>query len=67
MSAFAKCEIAGPGAEAWLDGLLTNAVPKTVGRLSLSYLLTASGGVRAEFTVYRSGPQRFLPRLGRRL
>jgi dimethylglycine dehydrogenase len=59
MSAFAKCEISGPGAAAWLDGLLTNAVPKTVGRVTLSYLLTANGGVRSEFTVYKSGPQRF--------
>ena len=59
MSAFAKCEISGPGAEAWLDGLLTNAVPKKAGRVSLSYLLTAKGGVRAEFTVYKAGPQRF--------
>ncbi len=59
MSAFAKCEISGPGAEAWLDGLLTNAVPKAIGRVSLSYLLTAKGGVRAEFTVYKSGPQRY--------
>ena len=59
MSAFAKCEIAGPGAEAWLDGLLTNAVPKKVGRVSLSYLLTARGGVRAEFTVYKIAPQRY--------
>jgi dimethylglycine dehydrogenase len=59
MSAFAKCEIAGPGAEAWLDSVLTNAVPKKIGRVSLSYLLTGRGGVRAEFTVYRRGPQRF--------
>lgn len=59
MSAFAKCEISGPGAEAWLDGLLTNAVPKKVGRVSLSYLLTAKGGVRAEFTVYKTAPQRY--------
>lgn len=59
MSAFAKCEIAGPGAEAWLDSLLTNAVPKKVGRVSLSYLLTAKGGVRAEFTVYKIAPQRY--------
>jgi dimethylglycine dehydrogenase len=59
MSAFAKCEISGPGAEGWLDQLLTNAVPKTIGRVSLSYLLTAKGGVRSEFTVYKSGPQRF--------
>ncbi len=59
MSAFAKCEIAGPGAEAWLDGLLTNAVPKKLGRVSLSYLLTSKGGVRAEFTVYKIAPQRY--------
>lgn len=59
MSSFAKCEIAGPGAEAWLDGLLTNAVPKTIGRVTLSYLLTGRGGVRSEFTVYKSGPDRF--------
>jgi dimethylglycine dehydrogenase len=59
MSAFAKCEISGPGAEAWLDQLLTNAVPKKVGRVSLSYLLTAKGGVRSEFTVYKAAPQRY--------
>ena len=59
MSAFAKCEISGSGAESWLDGLLTNAVPKKIGRVSLSYLLTAKGGVRAEFTVYKTGPQRY--------
>ena len=59
MSAFAKCEISGPGAEAWLDQLLTNAVPKKVGRVTLSYLLTSKGGVRSEFTVYKMAPQRY--------
>ena len=59
MSAFAKCEISGPGAEAWLDQLLTNAVPKKVGRVTLSYLLTSKGGVRSEFTVYKIAPQRY--------
>jgi dimethylglycine dehydrogenase len=59
MSAFAKCRISGPGAEQWLDALLTNAVPKKIGRVTLSYLLTAKGGVRAEFTVYKDGPQSY--------
>jgi dimethylglycine dehydrogenase len=59
MTAFAKFEVSGPGAAAWLDGLLTNAVPKTVGRLSLSYLLAKNGGVRAEFTVLKEAPRRF--------
>jgi dimethylglycine dehydrogenase len=58
MSAFAKFSVSGPGAKAWLDGLLTNKLPKT-GRVSLSYLLTPRGGVRSEFTVYREGPNRF--------
>ena len=52
MTAFAKCLISGPGAEDWLNALLSNVVPKKVGKLSLSYLLTAEGGVREEFTVY---------------
>jgi dimethylglycine dehydrogenase len=59
MSAFAKFEVSGPGAEAWLDGLLTNRLPAAPGKLSLTYLLTANGGVRAEFTVYRQAPLRF--------
>ncbi len=59
MSAFAKCIISGPGAEAWLDQLLTNAVPKKIGRVSLSYLLTSKGGVRSEFTVYKNGLQSY--------
>jgi dimethylglycine dehydrogenase len=59
MTTFAKFEVSGPGAAAWLNGLLTNAIPKTVGRLSLSYLLTRNGGVRSEFTVLREAPQRF--------
>jgi dimethylglycine dehydrogenase len=59
MSAFAKAMISGPGAEAWLSGLLTNAVPKKIGRVTLSYLLTDAGGVRAEFTVYKMGEQRY--------
>ena len=59
MSAFAKCEVSGPGAEAWLNSILTNRVPKAVGRVTLTYLLTKRGGVRAEFTLTRIGPERF--------
>jgi len=58
MSAFAKCWISGPGAEAWLNAILANAVPKKIGRIALCHLLTKHGGVRSEFTVYRQ-PQGF--------
>ncbi len=59
MTAFSKFEVTGPGAEAWLDHLLSNRVPKKAGRIALSYLLTRNGGVRSEFTVFREGPEQF--------
>lgn len=59
MSAFAKYEVSGPGAAAWLDGLLANRIPKTVGRMALTHLLSQNGGVRSEFTVLREGPEQF--------
>ncbi len=59
MSAFAKFEVSGPGATTWLDSILTNRIPKAINRTSLTYLLTARGGVRAEFTLTRVGAQRF--------
>ena len=59
MSAFAKFEVSGPGAEAWLDSILTNKIPKAINRVTLTYLLTKNGGVRAEFTLTRTGRDRF--------
>ena len=59
MSAFAKCEVSGPGAEGWLNSILTNRAPRRTGRVTLTYLLTKRGGVRAEFTLTRVGPERF--------
>ncbi len=59
MSAFAKCEVSGPGAEGWLNSILTNRAPTRTGRVTLTYLLTKRGGVRAEFTLTRIGPERF--------
>ena len=59
MSAFAKFEVSGPGAEGWLNSILTNRVPKAPGRVTLTYLLTERGGVRAEFTLTRIGRERF--------
>src|SRR5690606_20589936 len=49
MSPFAKCVIAGPGAEAWLNAILANRIPRKTGRIALCHLLTRHGGVRAEF------------------
>ncbi len=59
MTAFAKYECSGPGADAWLDSILANRIPKKIGRVGLCHLLSQTGGVRSEFTVHRTGPQSF--------
>jgi glycine cleavage system aminomethyltransferase T len=43
--------VSGPGAERCLDSILTSKIPKAINRVSLTYLLTKQGGVRAEFTL----------------
>lgn len=53
LSSFAKYEVEGPGARAWLDGMVANAIPKGVGRMSLAHALNPSGSVRSEFTITR--------------
>ncbi len=59
MTAFAKCRISGPGAEAWLDYLIANRLPKKVGRVGLCHALNIHGGVRSEFTILRNPDSSF--------
>ena len=59
MTPFAKYEVTGPGAEIWLDGLVANKLPAKIGRVGLVHMLSKNGGVRAEFTVFREGPEQF--------
>jgi len=59
MSAFAKCIVKGPGAESWLESLFANKIPKNIGRINLVHMLSLNGGVRAEFTVYKTAPQTY--------
>jgi dimethylglycine dehydrogenase len=59
LTGFSKFEVSGPGAEAMLDGLVANRIPKKTGSTALAHMLTPTGGVRTEFTITRLGPQRF--------
>ncbi|MGR3985347.1 MAG: FAD-dependent oxidoreductase, partial [Gammaproteobacteria bacterium] len=59
MSAFAKFSVEGHGAAAWLESLFCNRIPKTIGRVGLCHMLAQNGGVRAEFTVYKTGENRY--------
>jgi len=59
MSAFSKFYVSGPGAEAFLDHLVANRLPKKIGRIALCHALNTRGGVHSEFTITRDGPERF--------
>lgn len=53
ISNFAKYEIRGAGAAAWLDGLVANHVPRASGRTCLTPLLSVRGGIAGDFTIAR--------------
>jgi dimethylglycine dehydrogenase len=59
LTGFSKFEVRGPGAEAFLDRLVANRLPKKVGRIALAHVLTPQGGVRSEFTITRLAEDRF--------
>jgi dimethylglycine dehydrogenase len=59
LTGFSKFEISGRGAEAFLDKLVANRLPKKIGRIALAHALTPQGGVRSEFTITRLGEDRF--------
>ena len=59
MTAFAKCRIAGPGAAAFLDGLVANSLPQKKGGISLCHALNKNGGVHSEFTICRDSADSF--------
>ena len=58
-TAFSKHVLHGPGAAAFLDWFTTNKLPK-VGRINLTYALTAKGTTRTEYTIMREEEDRFV-------
>ena len=55
---FAKFEVTGRDARAWLDHMVTGVVPKP-GRTALNYLCTPSGGIMTEMTLTNLGAERY--------
>ncbi|MFP6698636.1 MAG: FAD-dependent oxidoreductase [Alphaproteobacteria bacterium] len=55
---FSKFEVTGPGAEAWLNRVLANRMPK-VGRITLSPMLNPNGKLIGDLTVAHISPARF--------
>jgi dimethylglycine dehydrogenase len=58
LGGFAKFEVSGEGAAAWLDRLICGRLPK-IGQVALAYMCTPGGGVLSEFTITRLAEDRF--------
>jgi dimethylglycine dehydrogenase len=56
---FAKYEVSGPGAEDFLNRLMTNRMPK-VGRIVLTPMLNEFGKLIGDFTIAKAGEDRFM-------
>ncbi len=59
LSSFAKFDVTGPGAEALLDRLTANRLPKKLGGIGLTQVLSDNGRILGEWTITRLGPDRF--------
>ncbi len=59
-TSFAKIEVAGPGAAAYLGRLCANDVDVAVGRVVYTAMLDRRGGIECDLTVTRVAPDRFL-------
>ena len=59
MTAFAKCRLSGPGAEAFLDYMVANRLPGQIGQIGLCHALNQNGGIHSEFTIMRESADSF--------
>jgi 4-methylaminobutanoate oxidase (formaldehyde-forming) len=59
-TSFAKIEVAGPGAAAFLNGLAANDVDVPRGRIVYTALLNRRGGIECDLTVTRLTEDRYL-------
>jgi 4-methylaminobutanoate oxidase (formaldehyde-forming) len=58
-TSFAKLEVVGPGACAFLDGMAANAVDVPVGRIVYTSLLNRRGGIECDLTITRIAADRY--------
>jgi len=59
IATFARYEVSGSGAPAWLEHVLANRLPRE-GRMTLSPMLNNEGKLIGDFTVAKLGPERFI-------
>jgi dimethylglycine dehydrogenase len=59
LSTFAKFDVTGAGAAAFLERICANRIPRKVGGIMLGHLLTESGRIESEITVTRLAEDHF--------
>jgi dimethylglycine dehydrogenase len=59
ISAFTKVEVRGPDAEAFVDRLVANRLPRKTGGIALTHMLNRRGRIELETTVVRMADDRF--------
>jgi glycine cleavage system aminomethyltransferase T len=59
LTAFAKFEVEGPDAEAFLERICANRIGRPAGTIVYTAMLTARGGIRCDLTVTREAEHRF--------
>ena len=60
ISNFAKYEVKGPSAEAWLNALFANRMPGKVGHSCLTPLIGKRGGIAGDFTVTKLAEDEYM-------
>jgi len=60
ISNFAKYRVSGPDAEAWLNAVFANKMPRDIGRSRLTPLIGERGGIAGDFTVTRISADAFM-------
>jgi glycine/D-amino acid oxidase-like deaminating enzyme/glycine cleavage system aminomethyltransferase T len=58
-TSFAKYEVSGPGAYAFLDRLCANRIPESAGRMALTQMCTPRGGIECDLTVTKLADERY--------
>ena len=59
LSAFAKIEISGADAAAFLDRIQSNKLPQNVGSITLTYLMMENGRIEGEATIVKLGENHY--------
>ncbi len=59
LSSFAKYDVTGPGAEAFLNRVCANRMPRRMGGITLAHYLSEEGRIRGESTITRLSEDRF--------